>query len=105
MQRVLSKACVAGEIGDVVLFCEHEPVIALGRPRESLLNSGIEAVQSERGDVTWGKRKIAALGVACGLEGRGVTSMAKVPSLSEVFSRMAPKLARCLNRKLCNLLN
>lgn len=58
LQKRLVEQRIAGEIGDTVVLCEHDPVYTLGRRRDAaqnLLNIGDTPVfEIERGgDVTW----------------------------------------------------
>lgn len=58
MQKDLLERRIAGEIGDVVLVCEHDPVYTVGRRRGAEGNlldvDGVPVYEVERGgDVTW----------------------------------------------------
>src|SRR5579864_7286350 len=63
LQRRLHAARVAGEIGDTLLFCEHTPVITMGKSgkahnllvsRDELRRRGIDYFEVERGgDLTY----------------------------------------------------
>lgn len=58
LQQSLLARRIAGEIGDVVVVCEHDPVFTVGRKRgagANVLDAGdVPVVEVERGgDVTW----------------------------------------------------
>jgi lipoate-protein ligase B len=63
LQRRLHAARVAGEIGDTVLFCEHAPVVTMGKSgkahnllvsKDELRRRGVEYFEVERGgDLTY----------------------------------------------------
>lgn len=74
LQRRLQAGRIAGDIGDVLLLTEHEPVLTLGRSHpvadlrvapELLARMGIEVVQTERGgDITYhGPGQLVAYGI------------------------------------------
>lgn len=62
-QRQLLDARIAGDVGDTILLCEHEPVVTLGRSakvenvllgREALAARGVDLEETGRGgDVTY----------------------------------------------------
>jgi lipoyl(octanoyl) transferase len=58
LQRRFLQQRIDGEVGDVVIVCEHEPVYTVGRrrgaPANVLAPGGVEVVEVERGgDVTF----------------------------------------------------
>lgn len=60
LQKQIQRKLLDGQAGDVLIFCEHEPVITLGRSakRENVLanaaESKVEVIEIERGgDVTY----------------------------------------------------
>ncbi|NOX44456.1 MAG: lipoyl(octanoyl) transferase LipB, partial [Caldiserica bacterium] len=99
LQRDLHRRRCRGEIGDLVLSLEHEPVITLGRsadPRHvladpaALLARGIRVRQSERGgDVTYHGPGQLVLYPILDLRGWGRRLRWYVWALEEVMLRVA----------------
>ena len=95
LQRVLVQARSKGDIPDVLLFTEHDPVFTLGRhgglenlcvPRETLQEKGIPCLSTDRGgDITYhGPGQLVGYPIIS-IPGRGRRVKAFVDTLEEIL--------------------